>query len=272
MMTHERASLHLTEFAFGHLDRDEAAAVDAHVRDCAECRTLVAFVEVLRDALADDDALVEHPDAMDLARLATDDASFGVDERARIGAHVKTCAVCHDALDTARAAMGESPATTSWWKAAQKRLGRSGAAVAGLMVGAGLVGTLWATQPPGPASDVALTAPVVTLERATRAVDEAPALVLDPTATHAVVEVPIDPWNQRTTPDDFELTVRVMATDHDWSRTTRASTVFDVDRGRVRLLLPREAFAPGTSTLRLIADDDDGILYRGMFTVRPSTR
>lgn len=269
-MTHERASLLLTEYVLGHLDDEEAAPVRTHVRGCDACQALVAFVEALREALHDDDALVEHPDAMDLARLVTDDASFSFDDRARIGAHVKTCAVCHDALETARTAMAE-PHAASWWKAVQKRLRGTGRAVAGLIVGAGVTGTLWATQPPRGAPDVALTAPVVTLDRATRALDEAPALVLDATATHAVVEIPIDPWNARASGDDFEIAIRVMATDHDWTRTTNASAVFDVETARVRLLLPRDAFAPGAGTLRLIATDDDTILYRGVFTVRPAT-
>jgi hypothetical protein len=260
-MDHETARDRLTELALGHLDEATARRVEAHAATCADCREQLRFVRVLGDALREraEEVLGIHPDAEDLARVALDEPGLTLDERARIGAHVRSCAVCRDALEMARGSTDPG-----WWKRARRAMrGAGGAAVAGIMVGAAAVAALWLAVP-GPAP-VPLTAPTVALDGVTRAVDELPVLALDADDRMAIVVIAVDPWNVRTEPGDFRVEITI---DDTWSRTSAASDLWSDALERTRLVLPRTALPDGSHTLRLRVAGDGTLIHESRFEVR----
>lgn len=260
-MDHETARDRLTELALGHLDEATARRVEAHAAECTDCREQLRFVRVLGEALHDraEEVLGTHPDAEDLARVALDEPGLTIDERARVGAHVRTCAVCRDALEMARGSTDPG-----WWRRARRSMrGAGGAAVAGLMVGAVAVAALWFAAP-GPAP-VSLTAPTLALDGVTRTPGELPLLALGADDRMAIVVIAVDPWNVRTEPGDFDVEISL---DDDWSRTTPASDLWSDALERTRLVLPRSALSDGSHTLRLRAADDGTLIHEGRFEVR----
>ena len=265
-MQHETARLHLSAWTLGQLDGADARAIEEHVGACAECARFARFLEILRDALRAEASrvLVDHPEAEDLARLATDAPELGLDARARLGAHLESCAVCRDAVDVTRSALREAPPTGFWTRA--RRAMREGRGVlAGIAVGAAAMGFLWvAIAPP------ATVVQEVELPRTTRTTDGVAEVVLDADVTHVAVNLPVDPWNVRSNAEDFTLTVEVVAAPHRWSTAVRAQRVFDPTSGRIRLRLPREAFAVGSHELVLRAADDDALVHTARLNVRPA--
>lgn len=260
-MDHETARDRLTELALGHVDDATARRIEAHVAECADCREQLSFARVLGEALQEraEEVLGIHPDAEHLARVALDEPGLTLDERARIGAHVRTCAVCRDALEMARGSTDPG-----WWRRARRTMrGAGGAAVAGLLVGAVAVAALWFAAP-GPAP-LPLTAPTVALDGVTRTADELPLLHLGTDDRMAIVVIAVDPWNVRTEPGDFDVEITL---DVDWSRTTPASDLWSDALERTRLVLPRAALSDGSHTLRLRAADDGTLIHESRFEVR----
>jgi len=260
-MDHEAAHDRLTELALGHLDDTTGRSVEAHVATCADCREQFRFVQILAEALREraENVLGTHPDAEDLARLALDEPGLTLDQRARVGAHVRACAVCRDALEMAR-----GRTDPGWWRRTRRSMrGAGGAAIAGVMVGAAAVAALWLAVP-GPAP-VPLTAPTVVLDGVTRTADELPVLVLEGDDRMAIVVIAVDPWNVRTEPGDFDVEISI---DDDWSHASPASDLWSDALERTRLVLPRAALSAGSHTLRLRAADDGSLIHEGRFEVR----
>ena len=265
-MDHDRARLHVTELALGQLDAALAAEVRAHVDKCNDCRSMHRFVQVLREAMRGDDRVfAEHPTADAMARFALDDPGLELPVRATIGAHLRTCVVCRNAIEAGR---GRADMRLSD-RIARALRGRS-AAFAGLAVGAAAVAVLWITTPwPGSSGtgDPSVAVPTVRLEPTTRTRSVVPTLTVEATDLQALVVVPADPWNVRNSPDDFEIDVRVENGREPWTQRVRASRVWDGDTASVRLLLPREALPAGEVTVTLRAADDGTLIHESRFVV-----
>ncbi|OFW06363.1 MAG: hypothetical protein A3H96_22280 [Acidobacteria bacterium RIFCSPLOWO2_02_FULL_67_36] len=105
-MDHRDAEPLLVDAAQGVLDPGQAAAFEAHVEACDDCRTWLETYRRLADAAAEDPA--GHPSSDLLARFAAVAAGISAAERAGVESHLVSCAACREDVRLARTALEEA--------------------------------------------------------------------------------------------------------------------------------------------------------------------
>jgi anti-sigma factor RsiW len=114
-MEHESAVDLLVEYVAGTLDPEARVEVEAHVRECEECRDLVAAYRAAREAMEADD---DHPTSEEIVTFVCREDELRAEDRTAIESHLHSCEVCREQVAAVRASegevtsLGEEPATT----------------------------------------------------------------------------------------------------------------------------------------------------------------
>ncbi|HKQ98210.1 MAG TPA: zf-HC2 domain-containing protein [Candidatus Polarisedimenticolia bacterium] len=99
-------------YAAGTLDRVESEQVEAHLSGCDDCRDLLVVARGFRRLAPETptEALFDHVQSQRLVEFAADPAALEPDARRFVTEHIRTCALCAEALEILED-LGRAPAS-----------------------------------------------------------------------------------------------------------------------------------------------------------------
>ncbi len=267
-MDHDEASLYVAELVRGDLAPERRAAVEAHLRDCADCRELAQAAELLAETMLARGPVAsgDHPQSETLVELASNPERLAAAETRRIEQHLTTCRHCAEDVASARAVLAPSgqlaafrrPALARAWRSANGRAALAAGIVLAVLAYPAYLGLqrrpVPPKQPPGETLDGSGAVDYLVLGDTTRGDPQVPATVrVAPGQT--LVPLALQP---DLDPEDHPGAHRVEILSADgataWSTELAPSELRQrLDRGGIVLLqVPVRALVPGRYRLRLV--------------------
>lgn len=275
-MDHRGVSPLLADYRDGRLAPETEAAVDRHVKDCADCAAWLETLGLLARAGRRDESSPGHPSSDRIATFAVQPEAMDRADLALVAEHARGCSSCRQELETTRRAVGEARGAArsgAWWSPSHPtfRVAMAAGLLIGLLAYPAYRGVRFITVG---ASEWAGPVGYLMLSGETRSDEMVETLVIRPGQPSVLLAVAVTAPTEAAPGELFDVEILEESGKTVWQTAlTTAALEAEVAEFEVLFLqVPVLRLPPGEYTLQVSATKTDETIFLSRFRLRAGDR